>query len=86
LGCCIADTLQQAEPDNWRKTFAPRIVALTCAAHIPLLALALAAELVEQRLGFLQVGGVEAFSKPVADLGEHRARLVAAAHTRKTSD
>ena len=69
---------EQAEPHNWRKTFAPRIVALTCAAHVPLLALALAAELVEQRLGFLQIGGIEALGEPGVDFGQHRARFVAA--------
>src|SRR2546430_6807776 len=78
LGCCIAHTLQQAEPHNWRKTFAPRIVALTCAAHVPLLALALAAELVEQCLCILQIGGVEALGEPAVDVGEHRARLATA--------
>src|ERR1700758_2205866 len=31
---------------------------------------------VEQPLGILQVGGVEAFGEPGVDFGEHRARLV----------
>ena len=35
------------------------------------------AQLVQQRLGVLQIGGVEAFGEPVVDLGDHRARLVA---------
>ena len=34
-------------------------------------------QFVEQRLGFLQVGGVEALGEPVVDFGEHRARFVA---------
>src|SRR5271155_4828991 len=42
-----------------------------------------AAQLVEQRLGVLQVGGVEAFGEPVVDVGEHRARLVALALLRE---
>src|SRR5215469_5023445 len=37
------------------------------------------AQLVQQRLSFLQIGGVEAFGEPVVDLGEHRAGLVATA-------
>jgi hypothetical protein len=32
-------------------------------------------QLHQQRLGVLQVGGVEAFGKPAVDLREHRARL-----------
>src|SRR6266478_3418466 len=36
-------------------------------------------QFVEQRLGFLQVGGVEALGEPVVDFGEHRARLAALA-------
>ena len=36
------------------------------------------AHLIEQRLRVLQVGGVEALGEPVVDIGEHRARLVAA--------
>ena len=34
-------------------------------------------QLVEQRLGVFQVGGVEALGEPVVDFGEHRARFVA---------
>jgi hypothetical protein len=34
-------------------------------------------QLVEQRLGVFQVGGVEAFGEPAVDFGQHRARLVA---------
>jgi hypothetical protein len=34
-------------------------------------------QLVEQRLGVLQVGGIEAFGEPVVDAGEHRAGFVA---------
>jgi hypothetical protein len=37
----------------------------------------LSAQLIEERLGVLQVGGVEALGEPVIDVGEHRARLVA---------
>src|SRR5229473_1019104 len=37
------------------------------------------AQLLEQRLGVFQVGGVEALGEPAVDLGEHRTRLVAAA-------
>src|SRR5215469_12582970 len=35
-------------------------------------------QLVEQRLGVLQVRSVEALGEPVVDCGKHRARLVAA--------
>ena len=35
-------------------------------------------QFVEQRLGVLQIGSVEALGEPVVDLGEHRARLVTA--------
>ena len=35
------------------------------------------AQLIDQRLRFLQIGGIEAFSEPVVDRSEHRARLVA---------
>ena len=42
-------------------------------------ALALMAQLVEQRLGILQVGGVEAFGEPVVDFGEYCAGLATAA-------
>src|SRR5215469_6685040 len=38
----------------------------------------LTAQLVEQRLGVLEVGGVEAFGEPVVDFGEHHTRFVAA--------
>jgi hypothetical protein len=38
----------------------------------------LAAQFVEQRLGVLQVGRVEAFGEPAVNLGEHRARFFAA--------
>jgi hypothetical protein len=33
-------------------------------------------QLIEQRPGVLQVGGVEALGEPVVDLREHRARLI----------
>src|SRR6516165_5024598 len=36
-------------------------------------------QLVEQRLGVLQVGGVEALGEPVVDLRKHRACLVTTA-------
>src|SRR5215469_7329625 len=45
----------------------------------------LRAQFVEQRLGVLQVGGVEAFGEPVVDLAEHRARLLAAIGVAKKS-
>jgi hypothetical protein len=35
-------------------------------------------QLLEQLLGVLQVGGVEALAEPVVDVGERRARLIAA--------
>jgi hypothetical protein len=41
----------------------------------------LGAELFEQGLGVLQVGGVEALGEPVIDEGEHRAGFVATAPT-----
>src|SRR6266851_2169433 len=37
------------------------------------------AEFVEQRLGVLQIGGVEALGEPAIDLGEHRSRFIAIA-------
>ena len=43
------------------------------------------AQLVEQRLGVLQVGSVEAFGEPVVDRGKHRARFVAVTLFRKQS-
>jgi hypothetical protein len=33
----------------------------------------LRAQFVEQRLGLLQIGGIEALGEPVADFGEHGA-------------
>ena len=39
----------------------------------------LASQFVEQSLGVLQVGGVEALGEPAVDLGEHRTRFVATA-------
>jgi len=36
-------------------------------------------QLMEQRLGVLQVGGIEALGEPAVDFSEHRARLGAAA-------
>jgi MFS family permease len=42
-----------------------------------------AVQFLQQRLGVLQVGGVEAFGEPAVDLGEHRARLVAMALLRE---
>ena len=39
----------------------------------------LQAQFFEQCLGILQIGGVEALGKPVEDLSEHRARLLATA-------
>src|ERR1700687_4345492 len=41
--------------------------------------LGLTAEFFEERLGVLQIGGVEAFGEPAVDYREHRARLVAPA-------
>ena len=37
----------------------------------------LAGQFVQQRLGLLQVGGIETFGEPVVDFSEHGARLVA---------
>src|SRR5271156_3721560 len=45
----------------------------------PLAQRILMSQLVEQRLGVFQVGGVEAFGEPVVDVGEHRARLISLA-------
>jgi hypothetical protein len=39
------------------------------------------AELIEQRFGLDEVGGVEAFGEPVVDFREHRARFFAAIGT-----
>jgi len=39
----------------------------------------LGGQFLQQRLGLLEVSGVEAFGEPVVDFGEHRAGLVAAA-------
>ena len=44
-----------------------------CSPHAYLIA-----ELLEQRLCLLQVGGIKAFGEPAVDLGEHRVRFVAA--------
>ena len=55
-----------------RKTCGPRDCRLRTLRNFML-----SAQLVEQRLGVFQVGGVEAFGEPVVDFGEHRARLVA---------
>src|SRR5262249_51620131 len=40
--------------------------------------LSLGLQFVEQRLGVLQVGGVEALGEPAVDFSKHRARFVAA--------
>jgi hypothetical protein len=45
----------------------------------------LTAQLVEQRLGVFQVGGVEAFGEPVVDFRQHRARFVAMTLLREQS-
>src|ERR1700730_13283189 len=37
------------------------------------------AQLIEQRLGVLKIGGIEAFGEPAVDFGEHRPRFVATA-------
>jgi hypothetical protein len=42
-------------------------------------------QLIEERLGVLQIRGVETFGKPVVDVGEHRVRLVNATLFRKQS-
>ena len=34
------------------------------------------AQLVEQRLGVLQISSIEALGEPVVDFGEHRARFI----------
>src|SRR5215472_2472748 len=36
----------------------------------------LLAQLIEQRLGLLEIGSVEAFGEPVVDFGEHRTRFI----------
>ena len=43
------------------------------------------AQLAEQRLGVLQVGGVEALGEPVVNVGEHHARFVAASSVAQQS-
>ena len=40
-------------------------------------------QLIEEGFGVLQIGGIESFSEPVVDLGEHRAPLVASALSNK---
>jgi hypothetical protein len=40
-------------------------------------------QLLQQRLGVLEIGGIEAFGEPIVDFGEHRARLIAATLLRK---
>ena len=40
-------------------------------------------QLVEQCLGVLEIGGVEALGEPTVDFGEHRARFVATALLRE---
>src|SRR5579862_453855 len=42
-------------------------------------------QLVEQGLGIIQIGGIEAFGEPVVDFGEHRARFVAMTLLREQS-
>jgi len=44
-----------------------------------ILAALLFAKLLEQCLGVLQIGGVEAFREPVVDFGEHRASFISLA-------
>ena len=69
----------QAEIRIARKIYALRDCQLrTSSSECSPFAAALVAKLIEQRLGVLQVGGVEALGEPVVDLGEHRARLVTA--------
>jgi hypothetical protein len=43
----------------------------------------LLAQFVEQRLGVLQVGGVETLGELLVDFSEHRTRLLAAAQRRR---
>ena len=43
----------------------------------------LVAQLIEQRLGLFQIGGIEAFGEPVVDRGEHRARFSGTALSRE---
>src|ERR1700680_2274828 len=40
---------------------------------------------VEQSLGVLQIGGIEAFGEPIVDFGEHCARFVAPAYVAEQS-
>ena len=51
----------------WRSIQQPRDAA----------GLSLVCQILKQRLGVLQVSGVEAFSEPVVDVGEHRAGFIA---------
>ena len=44
----------------------------------------LGAQLVELRLGVLEIGGIEAFGEPAVDVGEHRARFVEKLFLRST--
>src|SRR5215472_205995 len=55
--------------------YGPSMVRVICAGA----PYELAVQLVEQRLGFFQVGGVEPLREPVVNFCEHRARLVATA-------
>jgi len=37
----------------------------------------LSGQLIQQRLGLFQIGGIEAFGEPIVDFGEQRVRLIA---------
>jgi hypothetical protein len=62
----------------------PIFAAAFRTAHLspPVLSIA---QLVEQRLGVLQVGGIEALGEPVVDLREHDSRFVWTVLLRKKS-
>jgi hypothetical protein len=70
----IVDTTVLVERRISRKTCVSRGFQIRTFRNAPL-----SPQLVEQRLRIFQIGGVEALGKPVVDVGEHRARLVATA-------
>src|SRR5215469_7276871 len=63
---------------QWYKGRTVRIVSCGLAFSTgQCLSLTTIAQLIEQRLGLFQVGGIEAFREPVVDFAEHQASLVA---------
>jgi len=57
--------------------------AKACATQQPRVSGSYGAQLLEQCLGVLQIGGIEALGEPAVDLGEPRARLLRADHAAK---